>query len=198
MSKLEEKVKERLIKCFSDGVEEQPEMSITPPWFKTNRKPKADFSVSVGDSPLFIEVKGLMTIEAMTKMLWFCKQDFPYYVIQIGEKEDDWLTPFEFHMEELLVYLEVLISKDDEGRYFSNIFSEQRIKNFFFSRVNKMLETLNEEWEPEFTSQTVSFLQLFEDNATDSIAKFFKPHYDQIEKRQKEIYEGPKILKEKD
>jgi hypothetical protein len=59
------------------------------PWKteRTKHSPRVDFYLEATN--IYIEVKGFMTIEAMSKMAFLCKQDFPYYIFQVTEK--DWL-----------------------------------------------------------------------------------------------------------
>ena len=58
------------------------------PW-KTSRshKPKCDFYLPGGK--IYIEVKGFMTIHAMSKLSWFCRQKSINYYILHGT-EPDW------------------------------------------------------------------------------------------------------------
>ena len=58
------------------------------PW-KTSRSrgsPKCDIFIPEGE--IYVEVKGFMTIFAMAKMAWLCKQNFNYYIFQ--STEDEW------------------------------------------------------------------------------------------------------------
>ena len=58
------------------------------PWKKAkSHKPKCDFYLPDGE--IYIEVKGFMTIHAMSKLSWFCRQKSINYYILHGT-ESDW------------------------------------------------------------------------------------------------------------
>lgn len=81
----------------------------------------------------------------MTKMLWFCKQDIPYYVLQEGELREDWIADFELQIKEILLLSDPKTNKGD--KFMSNQLSETRVKSFIFSRMKKLVETLDlESW----------------------------------------------------
>jgi hypothetical protein len=85
MSKLEERVIREL---RSLGVEIQKPVPIKEfPWetSRTKTSPKSDIYIPRFD--LYIEVKGFMTIEAMSKMAYLSKQGFRYYIFQGTEYE---------------------------------------------------------------------------------------------------------------
>ncbi len=145
MSKLEEKVKKDLSKHFYNIVE-QPEMPVTPPWFKSKIKAKADFLLN---GELYIEVKGIMTLESMEKMLWFTQQNFPYYILQATEK-DDWILSYENQILELSNLFNLLIENEIDfdtiralkSKYLANEFSYSRVHYFITNRLNKMNKRL--------------------------------------------------------
>lgn len=58
------------------------------PWkLPRSHHPKCDFYLPEGN--IYIEVKGFMTIQAMAKLSWFCRQkDIRYYILQ--GTEEDW------------------------------------------------------------------------------------------------------------
>ena len=92
MSQLEDSI---LSSFEAAGVDTQVQVSmplVTWPW-KTPRSrvaPKCDIYLPKGN--IYIEVKGFMTIYAMAKMAWLCRQDFNYYIFQGTESEwDPWL-----------------------------------------------------------------------------------------------------------
>tara|TARA_Y100000310_G_scaffold344831_1_gene459840 strand:+ start:640 stop:1140 length:501 start_codon:yes stop_codon:yes gene_type:complete len=60
------------------------------PW-KTpkSRNPRCDFYLP--DIDLYVEVKGFMTMEAISKLYWFCTQPIRYYIFQGTEL--DWEHP---------------------------------------------------------------------------------------------------------
>ncbi len=58
------------------------------PWKRPrSHQPQCDFFLPKGN--IYVEVKGFMTIHAMAKMSWFCRQEnIRYYILQ--GTEDDW------------------------------------------------------------------------------------------------------------
>jgi hypothetical protein len=61
------------------------------PWKRPrSHSPKCDFYLPTGN--IYVEVKGFMTIHAMAKLSWFCRQNHIRYYIFQGT-EEDW-NPF--------------------------------------------------------------------------------------------------------
>jgi len=58
------------------------------PWKRPrSHRPKCDFFLPQGK--IYVEVKGFMTIHAMAKLAWFCRQEgIRYYIFQ--GTEEDW------------------------------------------------------------------------------------------------------------
>ncbi len=88
MSELEKIVADGLAKARIQ-FERQNRMPLDDwPWKKPrSHKPKCDFYLP--QALLYVEVKGFMTIHAMAKMSWLCRQkSIRYYILQ--GSEDDW------------------------------------------------------------------------------------------------------------
>jgi hypothetical protein len=87
MSKLENRIKDFLIKSKID-FEEQKSVPIDDyPW-KTNHSktsPKADLYLPKHD--LYIEIKGFMTYQAVSKLSYLSRQNFRYYIFQGTEPQ---------------------------------------------------------------------------------------------------------------
>lgn len=87
MSKLEEKIYKEL-KDRNIDFEIQKTIPLDNcPW-KKGRNIKSVSDIYLPKSKTYIEIKGFMTIFAMSKMSWFCKQNINYYVFQ--GTEYDW------------------------------------------------------------------------------------------------------------
>lgn len=99
MSKLEESILVKLANEFKIPIIEQPEFLIQPLWSK--RLYKADFLL---DNKLYVEVKGIMTLESMTKLYWLSNQKIPFFIFQGTEK--DWHVTFNEQIEELKTFNE--------------------------------------------------------------------------------------------
>ena len=88
MSKLEDEVEAVLVKAKVQ-FERQNKMPLDDwPWKRPrSHKPKCDFFLP--QASIYVEVKGFMTIHAMAKMSWLCRQNkIKYYILQ--GSEDDW------------------------------------------------------------------------------------------------------------
>ncbi|GAB6392942.1 MAG: hypothetical protein MdMp014T_2315 [Treponematales bacterium] len=70
------------------------------PWKtkKSKKSPTCDFYLP--DQDIYVEVKGFMTIEAVEKIKFLCKQDFKYYCLQTTEGKD-WPETVENQIAEL-------------------------------------------------------------------------------------------------
>jgi len=81
MSKLEEKIYKEL-KDKNIDFEIQKTIPLDNcPW-KKGRNVKSICDIYLPKSKTYIEIKGFMTIFAMAKMSWFCKQNINYYIFQ--------------------------------------------------------------------------------------------------------------------
>ena len=88
MSELEHTIQAQLAE-FKIQFEPQKSMPFqTWPWRQPRSHAlKCDFYLPQGN--IYVEVKGFMTIHAMAKMSWLCRQtDFNYYILQ--GTEEDW------------------------------------------------------------------------------------------------------------
>lgn len=88
MSKLENEVATALAKA-NIQFECQNKMPLDDwPWkMPRSHKPKCDFFLP--QASIYVEVKGFMTIHAMAKMSWLCRQkNVRYYILQ--GSETDW------------------------------------------------------------------------------------------------------------
>jgi hypothetical protein len=87
MSKLEERIQSEL-RRNQINFEIQKTIPIDDyPW-KTNRSltpPKCD--IYLNDFDLYIEIKGFMTYQAVSKLSYLSRQDFKYYIFQGTESE---------------------------------------------------------------------------------------------------------------
>ena len=88
MSKLEDTITTSLIKYNIKFKRQIPVPIENYPWKTTRSRtpPKCDFYLPEFD--LYIEAKGFMTYEAVSKLSYLCQQDFNYYIFQGTEK--DW------------------------------------------------------------------------------------------------------------
>src|SRR6266700_3362665 len=88
MSKLEDDVKAVLVNA-AVTFECQNKIPLDKwPWKKSrSHQPKCDFFLP--QASIYVEVKGFMTIHAMSKMSWLCRQEnIRYYILQ--GSEDNW------------------------------------------------------------------------------------------------------------
>jgi len=87
MSKLEERIELELRRNHLNFEIQKPVPLEHYPW-KTNRtatSPKCD--IYLNDFDLYIEVKGFMTYQAVSKLSFLSRQDFKYYIFQGTEHE---------------------------------------------------------------------------------------------------------------
>lgn len=84
MSKLEERIYKEL---KDKNIEFEIQRTIpleNCPWKKW-RNIKSISDIYLPKSKTYIEIKWFMTIFAMSKMSWFCKQNINYYIFQATE-----------------------------------------------------------------------------------------------------------------
>jgi hypothetical protein len=89
MSKLEERIQSELRRNQINFVIQKAIPLDNYPW-KTNRSltsPKCD--IYLIDFDLYIEIKGFMTYQAVSKLSYLSRQDFKYYIFQGTESEWD-------------------------------------------------------------------------------------------------------------
>ena len=87
MSKLENRIKDFLINNNIDFEEQKPVPIDDYPW-KTNQSitsPKTDLYLPKYD--LYIEIKGFMTFQAVSKLSFLSRQNFRYYIFQGTEQQ---------------------------------------------------------------------------------------------------------------
>lgn len=87
MSKLEERIKTELRRNQINFEIQKPVPLDNHPW-KTNRSltsPKCD--IFLNDFDLYIEIKGFMTYQAVSKLSYLSRQDIKYYIFQGTEAE---------------------------------------------------------------------------------------------------------------
>jgi len=87
MSKLEERILNELKKNRIKFETQKPVPIDDYPW-KTTRSltsPKSD--IYLNDLDLYIEIKGFMTYQAVSKLSYLSKQNFKYYIFQGTEHE---------------------------------------------------------------------------------------------------------------
>ena len=87
MSKLEDRIEKSFIENGISYEKQKPIIITDYPW-KTNRSrssPKVDFYLP--ENNLYIEIKGFMTMEAMSKMSFLARQCCNYYIFQGTEYE---------------------------------------------------------------------------------------------------------------
>jgi hypothetical protein len=158
MSKLEENIINKLI---NNNIELESQKVIpidNCPW-KNSNKISSKCDIYLPQADLYIEVKGFMTIFAMAKMSWFCKQNINYYIFQ--GTEEDWslnigniidenyksenIRPkyklFEYNFEYQIKEI-VAINKSKEN--VSKI-SLLRLKDFIKKRIEEYIK-VNGEW----------------------------------------------------
>jgi hypothetical protein len=87
MSKLEERIQGELKNNQINFETQKPIPSVDYPW-KTKHSlssPKCD--IYLNDFDLYIEIKGFMTYQAVSKLSFLSRQDFNYYIFQGTEPE---------------------------------------------------------------------------------------------------------------
>jgi len=89
MSKLEDQIEKYFTNNNIEFEKQKPMPVKNWPWKteRSKRSPKCDFYIPAAN--LYVEVKGYMTIEAMSKLAFFCNQtEFNYFILQ--GTEIDW------------------------------------------------------------------------------------------------------------
>lgn len=148
MSKLEESLSKTL---GESGVYTQSHQRLyfntKIPW---SNKDYVVPDIFIPHTNLYIEVKGFMTIEAMTKLVWIAKNSpYPYYIFQ--GTEIDWLNSdcgyatagtkkkrmadnFDYQVNEILR----VINEYSELEYFSlNWLSIRRVEEFIEAKIRE-------------------------------------------------------------
>ena len=154
MSKLEDEVADVLTRA-NVQFERQNKMPLDDwPWKRPrSHKPKCDFFLP--QASLYVEVKGFMTIYAMAKMSWLCRQKkIQYYILQ--GSEDDWnpylnsplnnATPTQRttrqNIKQQIQELRWLIQHNPDG---ASQLSLARLKDYIRIRIDEY-KTWNGEW----------------------------------------------------
>jgi hypothetical protein len=160
MSKLEDSICNHL---HSNFIKYETQISIpidNCPW-KNGRNITSKCDIYLPESKLYIEIKGFMTIFAMAKMSWFCKQNICYYIFQGTEndwpiKENDAILNeynsdlYRNNKSKLLKYnieyqiKELLMIEKNKFKYINDV-SLQRLKGFIKNRINEYI-IYNGEW----------------------------------------------------
>jgi len=156
MSLLENQIQKKFIKN-NVSFELQKQMPIIYseiPWRGKNsikRNPTCDFYIKEVD--LYIEVKGFMTIESMSKMMFFCMKDFNYFIFQ--GTEHDWNPFYNSPLKNLNEYssknqklqnnvdqqINEIIYFINNPKEFSNQISIDRLNQFILKKIQ-----IFEEW----------------------------------------------------
>ncbi|MCX6825373.1 MAG: hypothetical protein NTY80_04105 [candidate division SR1 bacterium] len=158
MSKLEERIYKEL-KDRNINFEIQKIIPLDNcPW-KKGRNIKSISDIYLPKSKTYIEIKGFMTIFAMSKMSWFCKQNINYYIFQGTEYDwpihlnDMFLNNYsqnrpntktgilnhniEYQIKELI--------EIEKNCNFDNNLSLTRLQGFIKNRINEYVE-YNKVW----------------------------------------------------
>lgn len=159
MSQLENLIQ---IQMEQSGIQYEPQKRMPFdlwPWrCPRSHQPKCDFYLPEGE--IYVEVKGFMTIQAMAKLSWFCRQEeIRYYIFQ--GTEEDWNpyldSPQNIMRDELptskkkirdqniahqVQELSWLISNDPSK---SSLLSLVRLKDYIRIRTEEYVEW-NNEW----------------------------------------------------
>ena len=159
MSKLEDDIC-KLLKKNEIKYETQKVIPLDNcPW-KKGRNIKSKCDIYLPSSKFFIEVKGFMTMFAMAKMSWFCRQDINYFIFQGTEfdwpigKCDTILNNYNISdistKSGILKYnidyqIKELIKIEKECNLNCNDESLFRLKGFIKNRIDEYIE-YNDEW----------------------------------------------------
>jgi hypothetical protein len=159
MSKLEIRIKDFLVKNNIDFEEQKPVPIDDYPW-KTNQSktsPKSDLYLPKYD--LYIEIKGFMTYQAVSKLSFLSRQNFRYYIFQGTESQwnpyiDTYLNDNNglsngIHLERNIKHqLKELINLEESNQEFLNGISRitlKRLKYYIEIKINEYL-SWNGEW----------------------------------------------------
>lgn len=158
MSKLEENIYKELRNKDVDFEIQKAIPLDNCPW-KKGRNIKSICDIYLPRSKTYIEVKGFMTIFAMAKMSWFCKQDINYYVFQGTEYDrpihlNDMILN-NYSKEKLNTKAGILnynieyqikeLIEIEKNSNFNNNISLNRLQGFIKNRVDEYIE-YNKVW----------------------------------------------------
>ncbi len=160
MSKLEQKIQDELARNGIFFETQKPVPIDNYPW-QTNRSrtsPKCD--IYLIDFDLYIEVKGFMTYQAVSKLSYLSRQNFKYYIFQGTEPQwnptiDTFLDfadisknneskKIRFNINHQIQELINLKSKDEFLNNISQI-TLKRLKNYIEIKIEEY-KTWNGEW----------------------------------------------------
>ncbi len=158
MNKLEEKIYKELKDRNIDFEIQKTIQLENCPWKKV-RNVKSISDIYLPKSKTYIEIKGFMTMFAMAKMSWFCKQNINYYIFQWTEY--DWpiylndiilnnydQNKFNTKTAILNYNIEYQIKElieIEKGSNFDNDLSLKRLQGFIKNRVDEYIE-YNKVW----------------------------------------------------
>jgi len=163
MSKLENRIKDFLTKNNIDFEEQKPVPIDDYPWKTKQSKtsPKSDLYLPKFD--LYVEIKGFMTYQAVSKLSFLSRQNFRYYIFQGTETQwDPYLESYivniikkrtnishgmqlEYNIKH---QLSELINMDNSEHLFLKDISGitlKRLKNYIDLKINEY-KTWNGEW----------------------------------------------------
>ena len=153
MSKVEEDIKNKLKENKVKFIYQKILPINNYPW-KTKYSKNIISDLYLIDYDIYIEIKGFMTIEAMSKMSFLCKQKFKYYIFQATEFEwNPWIMSFNKNniqlntkfskagilRENIKQQLLEIISLKNKDSFILNIsnISLERLKNFISKKINQ-------------------------------------------------------------
>lgn len=160
MSKLEQKIQEELLRNGINFETHKPVPIDNYPW-QTSRSmtsPKCDIYLT--DLDLYIEVKGFMTYQAVSKLSYLSRQNFNYYIFQGTESQwnptiDTYLNFNKFAIDKETKILnfnidhqiQELINLQSNSKFFDNISQTtlKRLKNYIDIKIDEY-KSWNGEW----------------------------------------------------
>jgi hypothetical protein len=89
MSKLEQKIQDKLA---LNGIKFEIQKSVpidSYPWQTSRSKSSPKCDIYLNDFDLYVEVKGFMTYEAVSRLSYLSRQNFKYYIFQGTEPQWD-------------------------------------------------------------------------------------------------------------
>lgn len=89
MSKLEEKIQGELLKNGINFETQKPVPVDNYPWQSSRSLTSPKCDIYLTDLDLYIEVKGFMTYQAVSKLSFLSRQNFNYYIFQGTESQWD-------------------------------------------------------------------------------------------------------------
>jgi len=150
MSKNEDRVSNSLTELGIVFEREKPIPINIYPWrnLKSKLNHKVDFYIPNND--IFIEIKGWMTIHAMSKMMWLANNLNNYYIFQMTE--NDWNpfldSPLKHQNGQISKYnqqlQEILFFTKNNCQDINNI-TKSRIRFYIQTRINEY-KLWNDEW----------------------------------------------------